>query len=792
MSYSSIAIDVQAIPGKEALGCPISPVQRGAASFRGTVGLFQNFGNGAIEYYDAQGDGTPDGNPLGNAVVIMRPMFTRWSRGICRGDESAAELAAGCPHSVFSAGALGYPAGNASNKQLSSKGTEFRFQNFEGGALELHVSGKYKGRVFEVHGGIAAKWSSLGFASHPLGLPTSDERDALPSPLGTIGRVNDFEGGHIHFHRIGPRAGQSFETHGPIDARFVAIGGTASCLGFPTSDVISVAGGQRSNFEGGFVLWSGDLNAAAVETCVTVVPSPAILIFPASFNFGTVNIGSSAQRVFTISNPGTATLTVTGVNISSAGDFDAVFPAPPFSIDPGLTSTFTVFFHPTALGLRQGTATLTSNASATPTSVPLSGAGSNPSPPPVTFMKTLGSPGDDFASSIQPTSDGGFIIAGYTNGLGAGREDVLLVKLDSAGAIQWSKTAGGTGSDIAYSVRQTSDGGYIVSGSTDGVTGVSQILVAKFDGTGASQWASTLGDPSDGAAGLSVQQTTDGGYIATGIPAGAIGGLGLLKYNASGQLQWLRRAPGPNHYGFSVRQTSDGGYIVAGNKQIGTTQYDLSLLKFDGSGNLQWAQLAGGSGNESGNAVQQTTDGGYIVAGATASFGAGGQDVLLLKYDGSGTLQWARTAGGSGDEAADSVQQTSDGGYIVSGHTSSFGASGTVVVLLKFDSAGAFQWARAGGGSTSGTSVQQTTDGAYILAGSTASFGAGGSDVLLIRTDASGNVAGCAGWSSVSPSIGTIFPSAATSYSVDSPSFSIGAPTFTTIAAPLTSNNICP
>src|SRR5207249_602355 len=98
-------------------------------------------------------------------------------------------------------------------------------------------------------------------------------------------------------------------------------------------------------------------------------------------------------------------------------------------------------------------------------------------PPPLPFMKTLGSPGDDYASSIQPTSDGGSIVAGFTRGLGVGREDILLLKLDSSGAMRWAKTVGTAGGDVAYSVRQTSDGGYIVSGSTDGVTGVSQILV---------------------------------------------------------------------------------------------------------------------------------------------------------------------------------------------------------------------------------------------------------------------------------------------------------------------------
>jgi hypothetical protein len=413
------------------------------------------------------------------------------------------------------------------------------------------------------------------------------------------------------------------------------------------------------------------------------------------------------------------------------------------------------------------------------------------------FIRALGSAGDDYASSIQPTADGGFIVAGYTTGLGAGKEDVLLVKLDASGTIQWTKAVGGAGSDIAYSVQQTSDGGYIVTGSTDTFTGVAQILLAKLDGSGAFQWASTLGDVSDSAAGNSVQQTADGGYIVTGFHAGALGGLGLLKYDSTGQLQWLQAASATDHYGLSVKQTSDGGYIVSGTSLQSDPffhfSYDLSLLKFDGSGKLQWAQLAGGGGHEQGSAVRQTSDGGYIVAGHTNSIDRNGRrDVLLLKYDGSGTLQWARTVGGTVNDDADSVEQTSDGGYIVSGRTNSFGAGATALYLIKFDGAGTLQWARAGGVSTgSSTSVQQTSDGGYFLAGSTTSFGAGGSDILLIRTDASGNIAGCTDWSSVSPSIGTTFPSAPASFGISSPSLSASAHTLSVVAVPLTSNNKC-
>jgi len=402
------------------------------------------------------------------------------------------------------------------------------------------------------------------------------------------------------------------------------------------------------------------------------------------------------------------------------------------------------------------------------------------------FMKVFGSPGDDYAlGGVQQTLDGGFVIFGLTNGVGAGSYDVLLVKFDASGAIQWTKTVGGGGGEVARSGRQTSDGGYIVSGDTDTFTGVGQLLLTKLDSTGAFQWASSLGSTSDSAAGQSVKQTSDGGYIVSGIHGGAIGGIGLLKYDASGNLQWLRRASGTNHYGASVQQTSDGGYIVAGSKQDG----GLSLIKFDTLGNIQWAQLSGGSGySDNGNAVQQTSDGGYVVAGMTASFGAGGQDALLLKYDGSGTLQWARTAGGAGDDDAFSVQQTTDGGYVVAGHTRSFGTGTAALFVVKFDSSGTLQWGKAGGGSVaSQPSVQQTTDGGYVISDSTMDFGAVGVDLLLIKTDANGNIEDCTDWSSVNPNIGTSFFSSPASHGNDSPGLSASNRTLSVNTLTLTS-----
>ncbi len=417
----------------------------------------------------------------------------------------------------------------------------------------------------------------------------------------------------------------------------------------------------------------------------------------------------------------------------------------------------------------------------------------------VKFAKAYGGANWDYAYSVQQTSDGEYIVVGSTASFGAGEENIFLIKIDANGNRIWAKTYGGTEYDRAYSVQQTSDGGYIVAGYTFSFGAGSDVFLIKTDANGNVIWAKTYGGTNWDEA-FSVQQTSDGGYIVAGRTSsfGAGGGdIFLMKTDASGNVQWAKTYGGTgDDVAYSVQQTSDGGYIVAGRTwSFGAGGYDIFLMKTDANGNLQWAKTFGGTGWDEAFSVQQTSDGGYIVAGYTFSFGAGSYDAFLIKTDANGNLQWAKTFGGTGWDEAFSVQQTSDGGYIVAGRTSSFGAGFYNAFLVKTDANGNIQWAKTYGGTVFdyAYSVQQTSDGGYIVAGWTESFGAGSVDIFLIKTDANGNIGSCSIVGNASPTETTPSPTVTTpSPSISSPSPAINSPSPTITSPTLTVSEPCP
>jgi hypothetical protein len=363
------------------------------------------------------------------------------------------------------------------------------------------------------------------------------------------------------------------------------------------------------------------------------------------------------------------------------------------------------------------------------------------------WEKTFGGTEEDEGNSVQQTTDGGYIITGATESFGNGDVDVYLIKTDGNGDLLWTKTFGGAEEDEGYSVQQTTDGGYIIAGCTRSFgNGYQSVYLIKTDDNGVEQWNQTFGG-TDEQWGNSVQQTTDGGYIIIGGTESFGAGerdVYLIKTDGNGDSLWTKTFGGTEEdEGHSVQQTTDGGYIICGDIQsFGNGNEDCYLIKTNDNGIEQWNQTFGGIVHDGGVAVQQTTDGGYVIAGYTYSFGNGDDDVYLIKTDDNGIEQWNQTFGGSDEDGAYFVQQTTDGGYVIAGYTYSFGNGDEDVYLIKTDGNGVEQWTKTFGGSDAdgGNTVQQTTDGGYVITGWTESFGNGDEDVYLIKTDGNGNV----------------------------------------------------
>jgi hypothetical protein len=353
------------------------------------------------------------------------------------------------------------------------------------------------------------------------------------------------------------------------------------------------------------------------------------------------------------------------------------------------------------------------------------------------WERNYGGAGSEYGYSVQQTTDGGYIVAGDHS---LQNYNFYLVKTNASGDTLWTRSYGGSWYEECYFVRQTTDGGYIVAGMTMSFGNGDQVYLVKTNASGILTWQRNYGGTAT-ECGYSVQQTSDGGYIIVGGTESFGNDIQvyLIKTNASGDTLWTRTYGGPGwDEGYSVRQTSDGGYIVAGRTEDLVNYYQVYLLKTDASGDTLWSRAYGGTDYDRGESVQQTSDGGYIVAGRTDSFGDSYQ-VYLLKTDAFGDTLWTKTYGGAGWDWGYSVQQTTDGGYIITGYTDSFG-NGDQVYLIKTNAQGDTLWTRLYGGADRdwGQSVQQTTDGGYIVAGWTESFG-NNSQVYLIKTDANGS-----------------------------------------------------
>jgi len=387
----------------------------------------------------------------------------------------------------------------------------------------------------------------------------------------------------------------------------------------------------------------------------------------------------------------------------------------------------------------------------------------------VEFNRTFGGAGDDGAYLVSPTSDGGYIISGHTTPNDSEFQDAWIIKTDAEGKEIWNKTFGGTGDEEAYSVRLTSDGGYILLVGTSSFSQEDEdIWLIKTDAEGQVDWSKIFGGVNNDV-GQSVQQTSDGGYILAGWTASSsaeIFDAWLIKTDSEGREVWNRTFGGSNaDAAHSVMPTVDGGYILAGR----TFSYgkgndwnsDAWLIKTNSQGDQLWHKTFGGTASDFAYSVHPLMEGGYILSGSTLSYGEGGSDAWLIKTDSEGNEIWNRTFGGTGEEMGFTALYSSDGGYIITASImesldavsidqvsqnqrpkESLHHGGEDVWLIKTDLEGRALWSRIFGGASQDRlpSLESTNDDGYILAGFTSSFGAGDLEAWLIKVDSEGNI----------------------------------------------------
>ncbi|MFX0087691.1 MAG: hypothetical protein ACFFAU_18720 [Candidatus Hodarchaeota archaeon] len=304
------------------------------------------------------------------------------------------------------------------------------------------------------------------------------------------------------------------------------------------------------------------------------------------------------------------------------------------------------------------------------------------------WNQTYGGDDDEKAYSIIQTADGGFALAGETNSFGAGSYNMWLVKTNANGVAQWNQTYGGNDYKFAYALIQTPDRGFALAGKTSSFgVAYSDMWLLKTDANGVAQWNQTYGGIRDELA-TALLQTADGGFTLVGKTSSFGAGsydMWLVKTDANGVAQWNQTYGGNSYDSASALiQTPDGGLALAGYTfSFGAGEDDMWLLKTDANGVVQWNQTYGGNDSDSARALVQTLDGGFALAGSTFSFGAGRSDMWLVKTNANGVAQWNQTYGGNDSDSARALVKTLGGGFALAGSTYSFGAGRNDMWLVK-------------------------------------------------------------------------------------------------------------
>ncbi len=350
------------------------------------------------------------------------------------------------------------------------------------------------------------------------------------------------------------------------------------------------------------------------------------------------------------------------------------------------------------------------------------------------WNRIYGGTSADEGRYIIQTGDGGYIVVGNTESY-SGNPDVLLMKLDKQGNIQWSKTFGGDREDYAYSLQPTSDGGFIIVGYTNSFETGYHIYIIKTDALGDTLWTKIYGP----AKAYSVEKTSDGNFMIAGVISSGYNNndLYLLKINPFGDTLWSRKYNVyRDDYANALIETPDSGFIVVGYTAYTTdyVHYDLILLKINKLGDTIWTKRYGGNGRRAGKDIIQAINGGYIITGYSWPYGSDYTYLMLLKIDENGDIVWNKFYKGLDDAAGYSVTYATDSGYIFAGTTNSNSSGKKDIYLVKTDVNGDTLWTAYQGGTETDIPycINNTADGGYIIAGKTYTHDSDG-DLYIVK-----------------------------------------------------------
>lgn len=372
---------------------------------------------------------------------------------------------------------------------------------------------------------------------------------------------------------------------------------------------------------------------------------------------------------------------------------------------------------------------------------------------PFTMIKNYGGTQNERGYSVKQTSDGGYVIVGSSTSYGAGGSDLWILKVDGLGEFSWSKTYGGQGNDIGRDITQTSDGGYIITGYTKSFSsgGDMDLWLIKTDANGesclysdggtcsenSSKWIKSFGT-SGNDYGNSVQETSEGDFIVAG-KSGRIPSVFVIKTNSSGEKIWENLyGTGPGDRAQYIIERQDLGFLIVGKENANNVDDNLCLINIDTDGAEVWHSLYGGGGADGGNHISEVSGGGYIIAGATKSYGNGNWDDLwLVKTSTGGSMEWQKTFGGSYTETGNYAHEKDAGGFMVTGSTESIGQGLYDIWVVSTDYTGNEIYSQTFGGSMDDKAIRgaRGNSGELLIIGYTESFGNGGENVLFIKID---------------------------------------------------------